>query len=326
VLEHIPGIAHLTKINQTLLVAMSTLVALLIAATLVAQIRFARHPDRRYGALRLRLKTWWAVVTLLTLVFITNHAVAVLMLAVISFLAFKEFFSLVPTRRADYKVLFWAYLAVPLQYYWAYLGWYGMFIIFIPVYFFLLLPMRMVIVGETRGFLRASGLLHWGLMTTVFCLSHLAGLLMLPHDAASRYNGFTLLFFLLMLTYASESVQQWVDSRFGKRIINEKISETRTREGLAVAVIFSGVLGYFVAPYFTPIDDELRYIVGGCIAFGGYIGESIVSAIRRDLRLKEFGAVLAGQGGVLERLDSLMFTAPLFFHVVYYFYYPVLLK
>jgi phosphatidate cytidylyltransferase len=324
VLEHIPGIAHLTKINQTLLVAMSTLVAVLLAATIVAQMRFSSYPDRRYGALRLRLKTWWAVVTLLTLVFITNHAVAVLILGVISFLAFKEFFSLVPTRRADYKVLFWAYLAIPLQYYWAYLGWYGMFIIFIPVYFFLLLPTRMVMVGEARGFLRATGLLHWGLMTTVFCLSHLAGLLMLPHDAASRYNGFTLLFFLLALTYASESVQQLVDSRWGKRIINENISETRTQEGLIAAVFFAAVAGYFAAPHFTPIEGWPRYVVGACIAFGGYIGESIVSAIRRDLRLKEFGAVLAGQGGVLERLDALMFTAPLFFHVVYYFYYPVL--
>lgn len=303
---------------------MSSLVAVLLAATFVAQLRFARYPDRRYGALRLRLKIWWAVVLLLTLVFVTNHAVAVLILGVISFLAFKEFFSLVPTRRADYKVLAWAYLAIPLQYYWAYLGWYGMFIIFIPVYFFLLLPMRMAMIGETRGFLRASGLLHWGLMTTVFCLSHLAGLLMLPHDAASRYNGFTLLFFLLMLTFASESIQQLVDTRWGKRIINSKISETRTQEGLVAAVVLSGLAGYFAAPYFTPIDGWPRYIVGGCIALGGYIGESIVSAIRRDLRLKEFGNLLPGQGGVLERLDALMFTAPLFFHVVYYFYYPVL--
>jgi phosphatidate cytidylyltransferase len=264
------------------------------------------------------------MVTLLTLVFVTNHALAVTILAIISFLAFKEFFSLVPTRRADYKVLFWAYLAIPIQYWWAYHGWYGMFIIFIPVYFFLLLPMRMAMIGETRGFLRASGLLHWGLMTTVFCLSHLAGLLMLPHDAGSKTNGFTLLFFLLMLTYASESVQQWVDMRLGRRLLAPKISETRTVEGLVAAMVVASVIGYFAAPYYTPIDDLARYFVGACIAFGGYIGEAIVSAIRRDLRLKEFGQLQPGQGGILERLDSLIFSAPWFFHVVYYFYYPVL--
>jgi phosphatidate cytidylyltransferase len=323
-LASIPGVMHLTKINQTLLVSMIVVLAALLAATLVAQARFLRHPERPYASLRLRLRTWWALVILLTLVLVTNHALAVTILAVISFLAFKEFFSLVPTRRADYKVLFWAYLAIPLQYWWAYQEWYGMFIIFIPVYFFLLLPMRMVMIGETRGFLRASGLLHWGLMTTVFCLSHLAGLLMLPHDSASRYNGFTLLFYLLMLTFASESVQQFVDTRVGRRIINPRISETRTVEGLLAAMLIAGVVGYFAAPYYTPIDGVLQYFVGACIAFGGHIGESIVSAIRRDLRLKEFGQLLPGQGGVLERLDALMFTAPWFFHVVYYVYYPVL--
>jgi phosphatidate cytidylyltransferase len=96
-----------------------------------------------------------------------------------SFLALKEFLSLIPTRRADRRVLFWAYLAIPLQFYWVYSEWYGMFIVFIPVYMFLLLPLRMISIGETEGFLRAAGTLHWGPMTTVFCLSHAAFLLIL---------------------------------------------------------------------------------------------------------------------------------------------------
>ena len=93
-------------------------------------------------------------------------------LGFVSFLAFKEYITLIPTRRADHRVLFWAYLTISAQYYWAADGWYGMFIIFIPVYAFLLLPARMVLIGETEGFIRAAGTLHWGLMTTVFSLSH----------------------------------------------------------------------------------------------------------------------------------------------------------
>ena len=96
---------------------------------------------------------------------------SIIFFAFVSFLALKEYFSLIPTRRADRRVLFWAYAAIPIQYFWVHEEWYGLFIIFIPVYLFLLLPMRMVIIGETNEFLRAAGTLHWGLITMVFSIS-----------------------------------------------------------------------------------------------------------------------------------------------------------
>jgi hypothetical protein len=106
-----------------------------------------------------------------------NETVAIVFLAFISYLAPKEYLSLIPTRRIDRGVLLFAYLAIPLQYYWAAIDWYGMFIVFVPVWMFLFFPALMALRGETQGYLRAVGTLSWGLMLTVFALSHLAMLL-----------------------------------------------------------------------------------------------------------------------------------------------------
>jgi hypothetical protein len=111
------------------------------------------NPQRDYTELRLRLKTWWLIIGVFCLAVAFDNDVSLVVFAFVSFLAFKEYLSLIPTRRADHRVLFWAYLSIPIQYYWISIEWYGMFIIFIPVFVFLFLPMRMVLIGETQGFL-----------------------------------------------------------------------------------------------------------------------------------------------------------------------------
>jgi phosphatidate cytidylyltransferase len=79
---------------------------------------------------------------------VANPKISILFFAFLSFLALKEYLSLIPTRRADRRVLFWAYLAIPIQYLWVAWGWYGMFIIFIPVYMFMIIPIRMILVAK----------------------------------------------------------------------------------------------------------------------------------------------------------------------------------
>jgi len=125
----------------------------------------------------------------------------------VSFLALKEYLSLIPTRRADRIVLFWAYLAIPIQYVWIDMRWYGMFIVFLPVFVFLLLPLQMVLIGETSGFLRAAGTLHWGLMATVFSISHVAFLLVLPKTVNPHGGGPGLVLYLVFLTQFNDVAQ-----------------------------------------------------------------------------------------------------------------------
>ena len=162
-------------------------VILMFASVVVALLKkFQRNKDHR--ELVNRIKTWWLIVGLFLGVLLFCRGIAIIFFAFVSYLALKEYFSLIPTRRADRRVLFWAYLAVPVQYWWIHTEWYGMFIIFIPVYMFLLLAVRMALRGETEGFLKAAGTLHWGLMTTVFSLSHMAFLLVLPNQTVLQLN------------------------------------------------------------------------------------------------------------------------------------------
>lgn len=296
--------------------AVAAVLGLLVIATAIAWPQ--RH---RKQELWLRTRTWWVIVLLIALSVALPSWVPIALFGLISFLAFKEFVTLMPTRRADHRVLLWAYLAIPIQYYWVSVGWYGVFIIFIPVYMFLLLPLRMVIAGETQGFIKAAGTLHWGLMVTVFSLSHAAYLLALPHEVNPLAGGDGLLLYLLLLTEINDVGQYCSGKLLGRHKVVPKVSPNKTVEGLLGGVVITTLVAVLAAPYLTPLSWWQAAIIGCILALAGFAGDVTVSAVKRDLKLKDSGSLLPGHGGVLDRVDSLTFTAPLFFHMIYYLHY-----
>lgn len=296
--------------------ALAAVFGLLLIAT-----AFAWPQRRKKHELWLRTRTWWVIILLLGMSIALPSWVPIALFGLISFLAFKEFVTLIPTRRADHRVLLWAYLSIPLQYYWVSIGWYGMFIIFIPVYIFLALPLRMVLAGETQGFIKAAGTVHWGLMIAVFSLSHAAFLLALPNAANPVAGGDGLLLYLLLLTEINDVGQYCSGKLFGKHKVVPKVSPNKTVEGLIGGVIITTLVGILAAPYLTPLAWYEAGVVGFILALAGFAGDVTISAVKRDLKLKDSGSLLPGHGGVLDRVDSLTFTAPLFFHIVYFLYY-----
>jgi phosphatidate cytidylyltransferase len=309
--------------SNSLHAGIAGLLGLLTVASFVVAGMVRTHPQRSYTELKLRVRTWWVILAVFIAAVAFEPIVGVVVFALVSFIAFKEFLTLVPTRRADYRVLLWAYLSIPVQYYWVANAWYGMFIIFIPVYVFLFLPMRMVMIGETNGFLRAAGTLHWGLMTTVFSLSHIAYLLVLPdrNESAVLVTGATLAFYLVVLTQLNDVAQYIWGKSLGKRKIVPKVSPGKTVEGFLGGVATTTMLAWVTAPWFTPLSPQEAILAGLIIGIGGFVGDVVVSAVKRDLGVKDSGTTLPGHGGILDRLDSLTFTAPLFFHFVYYLHY-----
>jgi phosphatidate cytidylyltransferase len=240
---------------------------------------------------------------------------------VLSFIALREYLSLIPTRFSDRRVLLWAYLAIVLQYFWIYIGWYGMFLIFIPLYMFLLLPMRMLLNGETEGFLNAIGTLHWGLMLNVYTISHLSYLIMLPLSGNPIAGGTGLLVYLLLLTEINDISQYIFGKLFGRHKIIPKVSPNKTVEGLLGGVLTTTGLAIALAPWLTPFDLIHSACLGLLLSLTGFIGDVNISAVKRDLGIKDSGTILPGHGGILDRIDSLTYTAPLFFHFTVYFYY-----
>ena len=275
------------------------------------------------GEILLRIKTWCWILLFLLPVFLAPTPWALAVLGLISFVAFKEFITLTPSRTEDRWALMWAYLAIPFQYLWAGMAWYGMFIIFIPVYIFLLVPTRLVLSGRPDGFLRSTTTLHWGLMTTVFSLSHMGYLLALTGQTVQGIpvEGTHLLFFLLFLTQINDVSQFVWGKTLGNRKILPLISPKKTWGGFLGGVGTTTVISVCLAPWFTPLNVWLSLFIGLVVSVSGFLGDVVMSAIKRDIGIKDTGTLLPGHGGILDRLDSLTFTAPLFFHTLYYFYF-----
>lgn len=305
--------------SNTLFVMISVL-ALLVIASVVRRILAARHPQTDYTELRQRIQSWWWMVSVLFVSLVVSNTTAIVLFALLSFLALKEFFSIVPTRQADRRVIFWAYLAIPVQYYWISEAWYGMFIIFIPIYIFLFLPLRMVVIGETKGFIHSVGIIHWVVMLTVFCLSHTAYLLMLPNKNPDA-GTVGMVIFLLFMTQFNDVAQYIWGKTLGRRKIIPKVSPNKTWAGFLGGVGTITLVAGGLAPLLTPLSFGYGLLAGLIISTAGFVGDVVISSVKRDLNIKDSSNLIPGHGGILDRFDSLFFTAPLFFHYVHYLAY-----
>lgn len=299
--------------------------AIMILLTLIANVAGFIKKNADLSNFKQRMKSFWMIVILFTVTFAWNKITALIFLAFISYLALKEYLSLITTRRADRRVLLWAYLAIPIQLYFIYTGWLVMFYLFVPLYMFLLIPVRMVTIGENEGFLKACGTIHWGLMTTVYALGYLMMYLALPVEKNPVGGGVGLLLFVLFITVFNDFAQYVWGKSLGRHKIIPKVSPNKTWEGFVGGVVTTSVISAILAPYLTPLTLNQGVFAGFALSIAGFLGDVIMSAIKRDLGVKDTGTLLPGHGGILDRLDSLIFTAPLFFHYVVYLHFQGLI-
>lgn len=299
----------------------SGLLAVLIVATVVGEI-LARRADSESARTTItnlndRIRAWWVMCGVLALALLTGRTGAAILFAGVSFLALREFVTLAPTRHGDHRALLWIFFVVtPVQYWLVWQDWYGLFAIFIPVFVFLLVPARVALAGDTEDFLARTAVIQWGLMICVYCVSYAPALLMLD---ANDEDGARLLLFLLIVVQGSDVLQYIWGKLFGRHKIAPLVSPNKTWEGFAGGIASVTALGtalWWMTP-FTPWQAALMALI---IALMGFSGGLTMSAIKRDRGVKDFGALIAGHGGILDRIDSLCFAAPIFFHLVRYFF------
>ncbi|NBX66980.1 MAG: phosphatidate cytidylyltransferase [Proteobacteria bacterium] len=291
---------------------------------LASAIVFCMHKGDKEGKhkeLTARVKSWWFMIAIFSTAMLTTPMVSIYFFAFLSFLAFKEYISVIPLRRADRRLLFWAYLTIPVQYFFVADNWYGMFIVFIPVWVFFLMPFRLILAQQMEGFLSSVATISWGLMITVFAVSHAAMLMQFPALAESPAGGAGLVLFLMVLNQGND-VAQYVWGKFlGKHKILPLVSPKKTWEGFLGGMVTTALIAVVLAPFLTPFNMGFALLAGVGIAAAGFIGDVTFSALKRDIGIKDTGALIPGHGGILDRIDSLSLTAPLFFHFVRYFYY-----
>ncbi len=265
--------------------------------------------------LNARTRAWWVMAAFFTLAVLAGPNGAVVLFGLMSFLALREFITLTPTHRADHRALFWAFFIITPVHYWLVASrWYGLFSIFIPVYACLWMPIRNALAGETKDFLARTAKVQWGLLVCVFFVSHAPALLMLDIPGYDGENA-KLLFFLVIVVQMSDVLQYVWGKLCGRHKIAPRVSPGKTVEGLVGGVTSATGLGASLW-WLTPFNPWQAAGMAFAICAMGFFGGLVMSAIKRDRGVKDFGAMIEGHGGMLDRIDSLCFAAPLFFHLV----------
>ncbi len=308
---------------EELIVVFGSIALILVIATMIARTLAARQPPDAPNAvienLNARINAWWAMVALLGLAFLFGETGVIVLFALLSFAALREFITLTRTRAGDYWALLVAFfVVVPLQYYLIADHWYGLYSIFIPVYVFLLMPILSAFRAETTDFLERVAEIQWGLMLAVFCLSHVPALLSLEIPGYENQQ-IMLIAYLVIVTQSSDVLQYVWGKLVGGHKIAPRLSPSKTFEGFAGGVLSAAAIGamlWWITP-FTVIESAVLALI---VALMGFLGGLVMSAIKRDRGVKDWGWSIQGHGGILDRLDSVVFAAPVFFHIVRYWW------
>jgi len=155
-------------------------------------------------------------------------------------------------------------------------------------------------------------------MIAVYCVSHAPALLMLQIPGFEGQQA-KLLLYLIVVVELSDVLQYVFGKTLGKHRIVPKVSPNKTWEGTLGGIASAALVGALLW-WFTPFSPWASGVIALLLCVVGFGGGLVMSAIKRDRGIKDFGTLIEGHGGVMDRIDSLCFAAPVFFHVVRYFY------
>jgi phosphatidate cytidylyltransferase len=295
-------------------------VGLLTALTLLGEFLRARLPhgqtDPVVETFMTRVHSWWAMVILLSLAVFSGEVGILLLFAFASFAALREFLTYAYKRRADHLSLaLAAFVILPLQYVFVGLGWTALYTVFIPVYAFLLLPIVSALRGDPRRFLVRVAEMQWGLMICVYCISHVPALLTYDMGPGAEDRSVLLIVFLAMVVQFGDLFDYVAGRRFGRRKIAPELSP-KTLEGMATGIAAAALIGAALS-WITPFGPLGAAAMAALASAAGMFGSLVFAAIKRDKGVKDWSHLIPGQGGFLDQLDSVIFAAPVFYHVTH---------
>ena len=299
------------------------IVAFLAVATVIGQLVAMKvgRGNATVGNLIERINAWWVLVAVTIPVLAAGAYSTTALFALLSFLALREFLSITPTRPGDRTALFIAFfIAVPLQYVLVAINWYGLYSILVPVWGFFVLSAVTTFSQDTEHYLERNARIQWAVMVCVYGISHVPALLFLDIPGFDARHGVLLLFFLLIVQI-SDVLQYVCGKLFGKHKVAPVLSPNKTWEGLIGGGLLATLLGTALFG-FTPFSAWQAGLLSALIVGAGFFGGLVLSAVKRSLGTKDWGASIPGHGGMLDRLDSVAFAAPVFFHLVRYWFVP----
>jgi phosphatidate cytidylyltransferase len=291
--------------------------AFLTLSSLTFYLLSRKRSTKLLDELLLRTHSWWYIFIGIVIVAVGPSVVGTIFIAYVSFVALREMFSISGFREADRIALSVSYLVIPVQYYLAFNHYMDQFYYFIPLVMSIIIPFILVLTGNTEKIGRSMSLIVTVLILTIYMLSHIALLFNLEIPGYTVGAG-GLILYLIVLTGFNDVFQFMWGKLLGKRKILPKVSPNKTWEGFLGGILTTACLAYCIR-FLSPFTGEEALITGLLIGIIGFIGDAILSAVKRDLKLKDTDDLIPGHGGAMDRLDSIVFTAPVFYHLLHYF-------
>lgn len=286
---------------------------LLGVATLVGKYAAKKNPNNLVKELNIRVNAWWGIVVMLLAAFWFGREGMIVLFMLLSFATLREFMTHVYRYRADHnRIALCFYVLLPMQYYFVWTGWYSMFTVLIPVYAFLLLPIAGHLAGETQHFFERTAKIQWGVMITVYCLSHVPALMTLPLKDFAGQNILLLLFMLVVVQGCDVLYYLW---RRTGGLTGGRRKDVGAMLSVSVCTILAASL-YWITP-FTPFQAAL---IGLLMSVMGFFGGEVMRLIKHSFGIRHWGQSSHRYTNVLDRVDSLCFAAPVFFHIVRYYW------
>lgn len=302
-----------TLIGLSLLIGTATLLGARLATRTTDAAKLAW-----IGRLNSRIRASWLIVLLFALGFAVGGGALVVLFAIASFFALREFVALTPIRASDHWALVIAfYLVIPLQYLLVAANNYGVFSVFIPVYVFLLLPVVMALKQDTVDYLQRVAKVQWGLMISVYCVSHAPAIASIELPGYEDRGALLLLYFLLVLQL-SDLLAVIASAALGRTPLAS--NPNKSKEGVLLGGIGATLIGTALW-WMTPFQWHESTLMSAAIVSAGFMGGLVLNSVKRSLGARDWaddGAMLSR--GVLGRLDALTFAAPVFFHLTVYFF------
>src|SRR5215831_2642379 len=309
--------------DATLVRLFAAVIGLLALASAIGALLNHRVHDPALRAtvqnVNARIRAWWIMAIVFIASLSTGRVGSIVLFGVLSFLALREFVTLAPTAPGDHRALVWCFfVATPLQYALIWAGRYEAFTILILVYLSIFVAVRVALAGDTGRFLQRAATTQLALTICVYFVAYVPALMMLRIPGYHLPNA-ALIFFLVFVVQLSDVLQYIWGKTLGRRPIAPAVSPSKTWEGFCGGVLSATAAGTALW-WITPFGPLQAAIMALTIALMGFAGGLVMSAIKRDAGVKDYGSLIPGHGGVLVRIDSLCFAAPVFFHVTRYFF------
>lgn len=266
-----------------------------------------------------RFKVTWFLFIILAIAFCFGYIGLTIFFMLVSFLCLREFVSVIHLNRSDYWSLFVSfYIFLPIQYLFVLLDVPFLFYIFIPVYAFLLSPIITMLSGDRREFFERSSKFQWAQISCIYCLSYIPAIAGLELNSGTFESSSLLLYFIVVLFMSD--VFQYIGGHWikGKKVA-PRLSPNKTWNAMIVGILLSGIIGFMLTPL-TPFSPFASFLIALIISLFGSLGRLVMSGIKRSLLIKDWSDLLGIQGGALDRVASMLFAAPFFYHLCRYFY------